>query len=108
MKLYAQFVGGKYNQVFVPLNEIEEMKIGNGKYTEDLSEIRARGGLVHRAELDNCPCVDGYTTCWDGFRYWVEGRLKSEYATPEEFKVDCNRVGVIRYETWEVYNMMST
>lgn len=78
----AEFVGGKYNGMIMDTQEILNSAIWNGKLTEDLSEIRAKGGCVHRAELDNQPMVDGYLSpMWDG-----DG---------------------IRYETWEVYDMLS-
>lgn len=77
----AIFVGGKLNGTVTTTEEIKA-KYWNGKLTEDLSEVRARGGLVHREELDNQPMVDGYLSpMWDG-----DG---------------------IRYETYEVYDMLS-
>ena len=76
----AIFVGGKYNGQIMTVEEVKI--IGNGKYTKDLTESRNKGACVHRAELDNQPLVDGYLSpMWDG------GRL--------------------RYETQEVYNMLS-
>lgn len=51
-------------------------------YTEDLSELRAKGACVHRAELDNEPIYEGFLgPMWDG--------------------------GDFRYETQEVYDMLS-
>ena len=77
----AIFVGGKLNGTVTTTEEIKA-KYWNGKLTEDLSDVRARGGLVHREELDNQPMVDGYLSpMWDG-----DG---------------------IRYETYEVYDMLS-
>ena len=77
----AIFVGGKLNGTVTTTEEIKA-KYWNGKLTENLSEVRARGGLVHREELDNQPMVDGYLSpMWDG-----DG---------------------IRYETYEVYDMLS-
>lgn len=77
----AIFVGGKLNGTVTTTEEIKA-KYWNGKLTEDLSEVRARGGLVHREELDNQPMVDGYLSpMWDG-----DG---------------------IRYESPEVYDMLS-
>ena len=77
----AIFVGGKLNGTVTTTEEIKA-KYWNGKLTEDLSEVRARGGLVHREELDNQPMVDGYLSpMWDG-----DG---------------------IRYETYEAYDMLS-
>lgn len=88
MKLYCEFVGGERNGVRLPVEEAEKL---TAKRSEDLSEIRARGGLVHRQELDNRPVFDGYCgPMWDGTR-----RLGGE---------EC---GVLRYETWEVYDLLS-
>lgn len=77
----AIFVGGKLNGQVMPVEKVIR-EYCNGHYTEDLSEIRKRGGCVHRKELDNQPMVDGYLSpMWDG--------------------------GMLRYETQEVYNMLS-
>ena len=79
--MMAQFVGGKLDGQILSVEAVKRWH-GNGKFTEDLSEIRARGGCVHRAELDNQPMVDGYLSpMWDG--------------------------GMLRYETPEVYDMLS-
>lgn len=78
----AYFAGGRYNGLEIDTQVILESNLWNGELTEDLSELRARGVCVHRAELDNQPKVDGYLSpMWDG-----DG---------------------IRYETQEVYDMMS-
>ena len=78
----AYFAGGRYNGLEIDTQVILESNLWNGELTEDLSEIRARGGCVHRAELDNQPMVDGYLSpMWDG-----DG---------------------LRYETQEVYDMLS-
>ena len=79
--MLAHFVGGRLNGQVLDV-EVVKAKYCNGKFTEDLSEVRARGGCVHRAELDNHPKVDGYLSpMWDG--------------------------GMLRYETPEVYDMLS-
>ena len=78
----AYFAGGRYNGLEIDTQDILESNLWNGELTEDLSELRARGVCVHRAELDNQPMVDGYLSpMWDG-----DG---------------------LRYETWEVYDMLS-
>lgn len=78
----AYFAGGRYNGLEIDTQVILESNLWNGELTEDLSEIRAGGGCVHRAELDNQPKVNGYLgPMWDG-----DG---------------------IRYETQEVYDMLS-
>jgi len=77
--MWAEFVGGKYNGWTPRVEDV--WKVADG-VTEDLSEIRKRGGCVHRAELDNQPTVSGYCgPMWDGNH--------------------------LRYETWEVYEMLS-
>lgn len=74
----AIFVGGKYHGLNVSYEQL--LTMGNGTFTEDLTELRNKGRCVHRAELDNQPCVDGYLSpMWDG--------------------------GKLRYETQEVYDM---
>lgn len=76
----AVFVGGRYNGITMNVEDV--IKIGNGKFTEDLTHVRNNGGWCHREELDNQPKVDGYAgPMWNG-----DG---------------------LRYETWEVYDMMS-
>ena len=83
MKFTCEFIGGPLAGM-MPLERAEKLTT---ERSEDLSEIRKRGGLVHRAELDNKPVFDGYAgPMWDGMR--GPGRA------------------VLRYETWEVYDMM--
>ena len=51
-------------------------------YTEDLTPLRASGALVHRAELDNQPKLENLCgPMWDG--------------------------GMLRYESWDVYDLLS-
>lgn len=84
MKYIVEFVGGKYNGVRMSLEAAELMADGR---SEDLSAERARGAWVHREELDNKPTFDGYCgPMWDGIRN--------------------DGTAVLRYETWNVYNMM--
>lgn len=79
--MMAQFVGGRLNGQILSVEAVERWHC-NGQHTEDLSEIRNHGGCVHRQELDNQPKVDGYLgPMWDG--------------------------GMLRYETPEVYDMLS-
>ena len=79
--MMCQFVGGRLHGVVCSVEEVKR-KYWNGRLTEDLSELRKRGAWVHRAELDNQPMVDGYLSpMWDG--------------------------GKLRYETQEVYDMLS-
>lgn len=54
----------------------------NGRRSMDWSEERAMGACVPREELDEAPLVDGYLSpMWDG--------------------------GMLRYETQEVYDVLS-
>ena len=63
-------------------NSVEEIPYKMTGYTEDLTELRNQGRLVHRAELDNQPMFEHWCgPMWDG--------------------------GELRYETWEVYDMLS-
>lgn len=77
----ARFFGGILNGAeFKDVNDVHIIScIG---YTKDLSEIRKQGGFVCREELDNQPIFKGYLEpMWDG-----DG---------------------LRYETQEIYNIMS-
>ena len=73
------FVGGPYDG-FHCTEDYVERNLCNGEHGSNDEEIRKNGGCTHRAELDDVPEVNGYTFMWDG---------------------NC-----IRYETWEVYDMM--
>lgn len=84
IKFICDFIGGPLAGT-MPLEQAEAM---TGRRSADLSEIRKRGGLVHREELDNKPEFDGYCgPMWDGTRG--------------------SNIAVLRYETWEVYDMLS-
>lgn len=76
----AIFVGGRFHGVIC---EIEEMqKFSDGRFSHDFSTERKQGLCVPRAELDNQPLFDGYLgPIWDGDK--------------------------LRYETQEVYDMLS-
>lgn len=108
MKLFYEFVGGEFNGLLTTKKVVCEL--GNGRFSEDLSEVRANGGLVHRAELDNQPLVDGYLSpMWDGTRYLTdEGRLITQWeAHGDILKHVVDMVGILRYETQKVYDMLS-
>ena len=79
-----QFFGGKYNGKTMTRKEIESLSSGT---TEDLTHIRQLGGICHRKELDNQPLVKGYLS-------------------PMFSHIDYGLV-YLRYETQEVYDMMS-
>ena len=76
----CEFVGGAYDGL-VCTEEYVEQNLCNGDHTMDWSAERAQDGCVPYAVLDNVPVVSGYTDMWDG--------------------------GRIRYETWDVYDMLS-
>lgn len=106
MKMVYNFVGGQYGGMLLDRERVE--KISNGELSKDWSEARERGAIVPRKELDNQPLVDGYySPMWDGLRYLVNGKMKYEFECTEEQKAASEVFGVIRYETPEVYEMMS-
>ena len=85
MKFICEFIGGPLAGT-MPLEQAEAM---TDRRSEDLSEARKLcGPWVHREELDNKPEFDGYCgPMWDGTRG--------------------SDIAVLRYETWEVYDMLS-
>lgn len=61
-----------------------------------------------RAELQGQPILDGFCgPMWDGYRYITPEKLKYEFEATEEEKETCTKIGVIRYETQEAYDMFS-
>ena len=83
-KYICEFIGGP----MAGRMSLEEAEKLTDKRSEDLTKLREMGALVHRAELDNRPEFDGYCgPMWDGERP--------------------GGVAVLRYETWDVYRMMS-
>lgn len=74
------FVGGKYHNQL--MTDAEVLAISNGQFSKDCSAARNAGCCTHCAELDNRPLVNGYLSpMQDGDK--------------------------IRYETFEVYDMLS-
>lgn len=105
-KILYSFIGGEYNGMI--LNRGEVGLIGNGRYSEDLSLLRKAGRLVHGPELDNQPLVDGYLgPMRDGLRYVVGDKFKYEFECTEDEKANNEAIIMLRYETQEVYNMLS-
>lgn len=83
----CQFVGGM-KEGFL---DYETAVATCDSFTEDKSEWRAHGALVQRPELDNQPKFNGYIgPMWDG-----------------ELTIDGIPFGVLRYETPDVYRMLS-
>lgn len=90
MKYAFEFVGGKlHGQTITDYNTA--VAISNGK-SEDLSEVRkVNRYAVHRVELDNQPTFDGYYgPMWGGER-----------------DINGEHYAVLRYETPEIYDMLS-
>lgn len=105
MEYCYEFVGGRLHGQRMQRNQVEEIATGHSR---DWSPERAQGGLVPRVELDNQPTVNGYVgPMWDGLRYKVNGRMKSEWSLTEEEKAGTEPTAILRYETQEVYNMLS-
>ena len=103
------FVGGGLNNKMFTEDEAEFIfqRMGNG-LSEDLSDIRNQGGLVHRAELDNEFQFKGYLgPMWDSVRYIVDGIPKYEWECTDEEKETCESFYVLRYETQEIYDLLS-
>ena len=85
IRFTCEFIGGPLAGM-MPLERAEAL---TEERSADMSEIRKRGGLCRREELDNKPVFKGYCgPMWDGMR--GPGRA------------------VLRYETWEVYELLST
>ena len=78
------FYGGKLSGKVLTKTQIDEI---SNETTIDFSKERAMGLLVHRKELDNQPMVKGYLS-------------------PMFEKIDYGKV-YLRYETQEVYDMLS-
>lgn len=112
MKLVCEFVGGRMNGI-----SVEETVAGlfTTKRSRDWSKERAQGGCVPRAELDNKPVFDNYFgPMWDGLRYTIDGIAYYEhdlkYKPELKARVEAEKIepyGVLRYETQEVYDLLS-
>ena len=79
----AVFVGGKLNKTVMEVEEVLELQLLECRgYSKDHTKEREQGLCVPRKELDNQPLFEGYLgPMWDG--------------------------DMLRYETQEVYNMLS-
>lgn len=84
IKYLYTFYGGNLNGKTLKKDEIDKLSYGK---TPDYSEKRKIGALVHRKELDNQPLVKGYLS-------------------PMFEKIDYGKV-YLRYETQEIYDMLS-
>lgn len=84
LEFIYELVGGDCEGTY---EDVEDLPCFSGKYTEDQSDIRARGGFTSRPELDNKPILNGYV-----------GPMMNGY---KDHKM------VLRYETQEVYDALS-
>lgn len=105
MKMFYEFVGGPLNGRILDRETVEAIADGN---TGSMAKERALGALVRRVELDNQPTVNGYLgPMWDGLRYEIDGNLRYDFEETPEYWVGREPIAVLRYETQEVYNMLS-
>ena len=112
MKLVCNFVGGRLAGAQIP---VEEAEIMTAKRSRDWSEERTQGDLVPRAELDNKPVFGGYLgPMWDGLRYEIDGRTYYDFDLKHHPELQAlaeakniKPYGVLRYETQEVYDLLS-
>jgi hypothetical protein len=82
-----KLVGGDCAGTYT-IDELKNLPCFDGRYGDDQSEVRNKGGFTHRKELDNQPELNGYLgPMFDGW--------------------DKNHTAVIRYETQEVYDALS-
>ena len=83
-QIMCLFVGGKMNGLHLSLEEVEKL---TARRSSDLTDLRSRGALCRRQELDNKPAFSDYCgPMWDGIR---------SYGTIE-----------LRYESQDVYDSM--
>lgn len=105
MKYRYEFIGGRLNGQQLQHEEVEQIATGHTPYR---GRERALGARVPREELDGQPTVKGYLgPMWDGTRYEVDGRFRSDWELTEEEKAGKEPIAVLRYETQEVYDTLS-
>ena len=105
MKYLYEFVGGSLDGWLVSQEWVEQIATGHTPYR---GRERALGGFGPREELDGQHTVKGYLgPMWDGLRYEVDGRLRSDWELTEEEKAGKEPTAILRYETKEVYDMLS-
>lgn len=98
MTLICYFVGGPWNGQYIPLSVAERM-------TAERCHDESR---VWRPELNDRPVFQGYLgPMWDGIRYEIDGRLKYEFEVKEFDQIGLGPIGILRYETQEVYDALS-
>lgn len=108
MKTIYMIVAKGYTKYFVTEEEKAELEKLAYRYTPDNTDVRKAGGFCCRPELDNQPEINGLLgPMWDGERYIVNGELKYKFDCTAEEKATCERVGVVRYESFAVYDALS-
>lgn len=92
MEAIFEFVGGTLGSKRFTSQEIDELyEICGDGFSPNWSKYRERGAIVPREELDDRPKFKGYLgPMWDGTR-----------------RINGEEVYVLRYETQEVYDMLS-
>ena len=102
-----KFVGGDLDGLTLHYPTLKLKNVINS-YSEDLTEKRKAGFLCKREELDNQPLVKGYLgPMYDGDCYLVNGKIRASYACSDEVKKHNKHIHIIRYESQEVYDMLS-
>lgn len=105
MQYRYEFVGGHLHGELMQHEEVEQIANGHTPYR---GRERAMGICVQREELDGQPKVKGYLgPMWDGTRYEVNGQLRSDWELTEQQKTGKEPIAILRYETQEVYDMLS-
>ena len=105
MTYIYEFIGGPLNGQKLQHEEAERIATGHTPYRD---RERALGGFGPRWELDGQPTVKGYLgPMWDGTRYEIDDRLRSDWELTEEEKAGKEPIAILRYETQEVYDMLS-
>ena len=105
MKMLYEFIGGPLAGQRLERETVLAIASGD---TGSRAAERAQGARVRREELDHQPTVKGYLgPMWDGLRYEVDGKLRYEFETTPEQREGREPTAILRYETQEVYNMLS-
>lgn len=105
LDLAYTFIGGELDGQQFDRQIVEAFAEG---YTPNNTLKRAAGLLCPRKELDEQPKICGYYgPMWDGIRYVMKnGSVKYDFQVKDMSQV-LRIYGVLRYETEEVYDMMS-
>ena len=110
MIFICEFIGGERNGCRSPLEQAEQM---TDKRSRNWSKERSRGDLVPRKELDDRPKFSGdLGPMWDGLRYEINGKTYYDFEVrgkPElaEEAKHIEPTAILRYETQEVYDLLS-